>query len=80
MSSILSITELRKMQAKDLLRELQEQASLVAKMRLGIKMKKEKDTGKYRREKKQISRMNTALTEKAYEVYEEKESSTHKKS
>jgi len=80
MASLLSIAELKKMQVKDLLRELREQSALVAKMRLGIKMKKEKDTGKYRREKKQLSRMQTVLTEKAYEACEAKESSSPEKS
>ncbi|MFH1670412.1 MAG: 50S ribosomal protein L29 [Patescibacteria group bacterium] len=63
MASILTIAELRKMQSEDLLRELCEQAAIVAKLRLGIKMNKEKDTGKYRREKKQLSRMQTVITE-----------------
>ncbi|MCF7844275.1 MAG: hypothetical protein K9M03_00410 [Kiritimatiellales bacterium] len=68
MAVLLSIAELKKMQAKDLLREIYDQSALVAKMRLGIKMNKEKDTGKYRREKKMLSRMKTVLTEKAYEM------------
>ena len=80
MVALLSIAELKKMQVKDLLRELREQAALVAKLRLGIKMKKEKDTGKYRREKKQLSRMQTVLTEKAYEASENTQPPTPEKS
>jgi ribosomal protein L29 len=80
MASLLSIAELRKMQPKDLLRELREQAATVAKLRLGIKMNKEKDSGKYSREKKQFARMKTVLTEKAYEASDAKASSSPEKS
>jgi len=57
--------ELRAMQAADLLRELKEQELLVEKMRLGIQMKKEKDTARYVREKKQLVRMKAELAQKA---------------
>ncbi|MBU0458785.1 hypothetical protein KJ652_02635 [Patescibacteria group bacterium] len=67
MSSLLSIDELTNMQLPDLLREIKEQSSQVAKMRLGIKMNKEKDNAKYKREKKQLARMQTVLTEKSKE-------------
>jgi len=73
MPSLLSISELRNMNHSDLLREIREQCALVAKLRLGIKMKKEKDTAKYRREKKQLAKMQTVLTEKVVGKSEEEQ-------
>lgn len=58
-----TMKELRKMNLADLTREALLKQALVSKMRLGIKMKKEKDTAKYRREKRQLARMQTVLTE-----------------
>ena len=58
-----TIKELRKMNLADLTREIFLQKALVAKMRLGIKMKKEKDTAKYRRERRQLARMETVFAE-----------------
>ncbi len=58
--------ELKKMQVTDLLRELKAQDLLVEEMRMGIKMQKEKDTARYRREKRQLARMKTALAEKEH--------------
>ncbi len=60
MSSAVTITELLKMQPDDLHREIRAQHTLVEKMRIGIQMSKEKDTAKYRREKRQLARMHTA--------------------
>jgi len=68
MSAKLTITEFRNMQMDDLMRELKEQNILVAKLRLGIKMNKEKDSAKYRREKHQIALIQTVLTEKKKET------------
>lgn len=64
MSATTSLTELRNMQVADLQREVRAQRLSVAKMRLGIKMGKEKNSGKYQREKKNLSRMLTVLAEK----------------
>ena len=64
MTTIVSTTELRNMQEKDLWGEIVTQKSLVAKMKIGIELQKEKDTAKYRREKKTLSRMMTVLSEK----------------
>ncbi len=61
MPAKISIKELKNMPLEDLLREIKEQSSVVAKLRLGIKMNKEKDTAKYKREKKQLARMKTVL-------------------
>ena len=64
MTHKVTIAELRKMGVKDLLGEIVLKRLEVAKMRLGITMQKEKDTGKYRTEKKQLARMLTVLNEK----------------
>ena len=49
----------------DLRKEIRAHQTEVQKMRLQITMNTEKDTAKYRREKKQLARMMTVLTEKA---------------
>ncbi len=64
MSTLATITELRAMQAADLRKEIRAQQSNVRKMRLQITMNTEKDTGRYRREKRQLARMMMALGEK----------------
>ncbi|MEK7218931.1 MAG: hypothetical protein AAB728_05715, partial [Patescibacteria group bacterium] len=55
-----SFGELAVMPPDELRRDIASQRTLVRKMRLGIEMKKEKDTARYRREKRQLSRMLTA--------------------
>ena len=67
MSSSITITELRSMSLPDLLREIRSQRSSVRKMRLQITMNTEKDTARYRREKKALARMLTVLTTKGKE-------------
>lgn len=62
-----SIAELRKMQVKDLQTEARSQQMTVAKLALGVKLRKEKDSAKYKREKKQLARIKTILTEKIAE-------------
>ena len=64
MSSILTTTELRNMQVADLERDIAAQQAMVRKLRLGIQMNKEKDSAKYRREKRSLARLQTVLTEK----------------
>ncbi len=64
MSSTTTITELRTMQIADLRKEIRSHRTHLQKMRLQITMNTEKDTGKYRRDKKQLARMMTVLTEK----------------
>ena len=64
MAQLASMTELLKMPVEDLSREVQEQRTLVARLRLEVKMNKEKDIAKYQREKKQLARMLTALVQK----------------
>ncbi|MDO8648605.1 MAG: 50S ribosomal protein L29 [Candidatus Peregrinibacteria bacterium] len=60
-TALASITELKKMGTEDLTREARNQRLLVAKMRMGIKMGKEKDAARYAKEKKQLARMLTVL-------------------
>lgn len=55
-----SFGELLAMPLEDLRKDLAAQRTLVRKMRLGIEVKKEKDTARFRREKRQLARMLTA--------------------
>ncbi|MBI2636393.1 50S ribosomal protein L29 [Candidatus Peregrinibacteria bacterium] len=64
MTATTTITELRAMPISDLRKELRIHQTHVRKMRLQITMNTEKDTGRYRREKKQIARMMMVLGEK----------------
>ena len=59
MPSRITIKELQKMTPKDLLKEIYSQENIVVKLRLGVKLGKEKDSAKYIREKKQLARMKT---------------------
>jgi ribosomal protein L29 len=59
-SHIASFGELLAMPGDELRKELAQQKALVRKMRLGIHLNKEKDTAKYRREKRSLARMLTA--------------------
>lgn len=58
------MTELRKMQTADLERDVTGKRMEIARMRLGIGLNHEKDTAKYRRERKELARMLTVLSEK----------------
>jgi len=68
MAATLTMDELKNMNLADLKREIREQSAMVAKLRLGISMKKEKDTAKFKREKKQLARMLTVLTQKTVDA------------
>ncbi|MDD5040951.1 MAG: hypothetical protein PHX87_01360 [Candidatus Peribacteraceae bacterium] len=59
-----STGELRAMQMPDLVREMKAQALLVERLRFGVKLKKEKDTAKLRRERRTFARMKTEWTRK----------------
>lgn len=63
MSKTASSTELRKMSASDLRKELAEKRLEVAKMRMSVNQRSEKDTAKYRREKKHIARLLTVISQ-----------------
>ena len=52
------------MQVNDLRREVREQRTLVAKLRMTVRLGKEKDTARYRREKHQLARMLTVIVSK----------------
>lgn len=60
-----TMTELQSMPLDDLRREVRGKREALAKLRLGVEMQKEKDTAKYRREKKMLSRMLMVLGEKS---------------
>lgn len=62
------------MQIADLRKEIRSHQTHVQKMRLQITMNTEKDTARYRREKRQLARMMTVLTEKMKGTNEAKES------
>lgn len=64
MAATASLTELRKMQIADLQKDITAQKVQVAKLRLGVTMQKEKDHARYKREKRQLAKMLTVLTEK----------------
>jgi ribosomal protein L29 len=53
--------ELRALSAEDLRKEIAEQRDAVAKMHMGISLRSHKDTAVFKREKKQLARMLTAL-------------------
>jgi ribosomal protein L29 len=63
-STITSAGELRAMQIADLERELAETTLSAQKLRLGLAMQKEKDSAKYRRERRHRARLLTILREK----------------
>lgn len=56
-----SFGELLAMPSDELRRDMAAQRVLMRKMRMGVELKKEKDTARYRREKRQLARMLTAF-------------------
>lgn len=56
-----SFGELTAMPFDELRKEVMTQRALISKMRLGIQMNKEKDTAKFRRERRALGRMLLAL-------------------
>jgi ribosomal protein L29 len=64
MTSSTSINDLRKLSVADLQQEIRTQRSLVAKMRMGVTMRTEKDTAKYKRERVHLARLLTVLSSK----------------
>ena len=59
-----TMNELKAMQRPDLLREIKAQELLVSKLRVGVELKKEKDTARLKRERRQLARMCTEWTRK----------------
>ncbi len=62
MSTLTTIKELCKMSPEDLRKEIITQENMVVKLRLCVKLGKEKDSAKYIREKKQLARMKTVYS------------------
>jgi ribosomal protein L29 len=62
MATLITIKELCKMSPEDLRKEIVQQENMVVKLRLGVKLGKEKDSAKYIREKKQLARMKTVYS------------------
>jgi len=62
-----SNTELKAMQLPDLLKEMKVQELTVEQLRLGIQQQKEKDSARYRREKKVLAQMQTEFQRKRRE-------------
>lgn len=58
------MNELRAMQRPDLLREIKAQELLVEQIRVGVELKKEKDTARLKRERRRLARMQTEWTRK----------------
>lgn len=63
MATTTTTKELRKMTQADLAKEIREKEGEVVKLRLGVKLGKQKDSAKYIREKKQLARMKTVQSE-----------------
>lgn len=65
MATIPSTKELRSMQVKDLQAEIAEHSNVLAKMRIDVALRSEKDTAKLRRLRKGIAKIHTVLAEKS---------------
>lgn len=57
--------EMRKMQASDLRNEIAAKRAAIAKMKLGLAMRSEKDSAAFRRHKKELARLLTVSAEQA---------------
>ncbi len=71
MATHTSITELRNMQPADLEREAQNKRQTIAKMRLMLQMRADKDSAVYRGEKRELAQILTVLREKKASAGEE---------
>lgn len=70
-----AITELLKMTAEDLRRDAKEKRASIGKLRLALEMKKEKDSAKLRRERRDLARVLTVVSMKKAEALQKKPSS-----
>lgn len=61
-------TDLAKQSHDDLRRDVKHKRAQVARMRLHLELKKEKNSAAYRREKKEIARMLTSLSNRKGEA------------
>lgn len=79
MATTTTTTELRKMTAADLAKEIRALEGEVVKLRLGVKLGKEKDSAKYVRQRKQLARMKTVYSEVSASKEEKKSVSSPSK-
>lgn len=63
MKNVTSITELRRQSVKELRTDLQLKRAEVAKIRIGLTMQSEKNSGLHRTKKREIARMSMVLHE-----------------
>jgi ribosomal protein L29 len=63
MAKRITSTELRKMSAQDLRDDIRMTKVSIATLHIRVRLQKEKDTAKYKREKKNLARMQTVLSE-----------------
>ncbi len=63
MTTRASTAELRKMQIDELRKEIDRRRLEIAKTRLSVGMRTEKDTARFRRDKRELARMLTVLTQ-----------------
>lgn len=64
MATHLSAKELRNMQMEELRKEVAAKRMLISKMHLEVQLRSEKDTARFRREKREFARLLTVLGEK----------------
>ncbi len=62
-----TIGDLLSMSVEDLQKELRTQRVAVAKLRIDVELRKEKDTARYRRERRHLALLETALSRKRAE-------------
>lgn len=63
MKNKISVTEIRRMTPQELRKDLQIKRAEAAKMRIGLEMQSEKNSGLYRAHKREIARMTMVLHE-----------------
>lgn len=64
MSTHISAKELRNMQMEELRKEVAAKRILLSKMHIDVQLNSEKDTARFRREKREFARLLTVLGEK----------------
>jgi ribosomal protein L29 len=62
-----TISDLLSMSVEDLESDLRAQRLAVAKLRIDVELRKEKDTARYRRERRRLALLETALSRKRSE-------------
>ena len=76
MSHTLSTAELRSMTMSDLKKEIRDADLSIAKLKLHIRLRKEKNTALLRAAKKSFAKMNSVLSEKAAEMLQTSKNSS----